>query len=290
MDTPAENNQNPAGVTINGQGVAVVDRDAVNDARAQGEGQDDLLAGKFKTQDDLVKAYKELEGKLGDKAQQTPAEETKETNETNETPEGNNDEAADTESTYGKAVSDAITAAEIDLEAAQKHFAEHGDLSEEDKVKFEKSGFSRDVVDAYLKGVGQQAANAEAAEGEAKELAESQISAIKASVGGEESFGKLREFVATEFTDAEKADYNAAIGSGDFEKALDAVNKAKARFNSEIGSEGELAGGKNPAGIQGYADEREMMADMRKPEYKKSAAFRQNVERRVAASTFHVVR
>lgn len=268
--------------TAAGTATATIDREAIEAERAAAAEQE-LLAGKFKTPEDLAKAYKELEQKLGQQSQQ-PAEEATETTTEETTTEGDTpNEPEGAEAVYGKVVADALTAAEVDASAAAAEFEKDGTLSDETFEKFEKAGFPKSVVEAYLRGV---SAPAEEAAG----LAESQITAIKASVGGDEAFGKMQQFIQTQFTEAEKVAYNEAVGSGNFETALSAVNEAKARYAKEIGSEGKLLGGKVPTVDTGYADESEMMADMKKPEYKKSQAFRDQVAAKIQRSTFHVMR
>lgn len=59
---------------------------ALTGKEQQAEGEN-LLAGKFKTQEELEKGYKELESKLGEQSVQK--EETPEQAETEETPVGN---------------------------------------------------------------------------------------------------------------------------------------------------------------------------------------------------------
>lgn len=288
--TEATPEQNAVNVATNAAGgaSATVDREALQqerDAASAAAEQEKLLAGKFKTPEDLAQAYQELERKLGQKSQQ-PAEEAEEETEEAETTEGEGDDAETedkTESPYGEVVGAAIEKAGIDVEASVKTFEETGNLSEEDYTKFTEAGFPRELVDAYLRGVSSQ-------QSESKALIQSQVDAIKGSVGGDEAFADLQSFIATSYSAEEKAAYNEAVGSGDFEKALQAVNAAKTRYAKDIGTEGKLVSGKAKAGGMGYADEAEMMADMKKPEYKKSQAFRDQVAAKIAASSFHVTR
>ena len=77
--------------------------------------ESDLILGKFKTQDDLVEAYQNLEHKMS-----SPT------------------------STDGL---DKL------MDESAEYFAEHSEISEEHYKKFEGNGISRDYVDRYVNGI-----------------------------------------------------------------------------------------------------------------------------------------
>jgi hypothetical protein len=78
---------------------------------------DDLILGKFRTQEDLEKAYQSLEQKLS---------------------------SGSTEA--GSTLGDLIA-------AAGEHFNEHGAMTEEQYKQFEDNGISREYVDRYVSGI-----------------------------------------------------------------------------------------------------------------------------------------
>ena len=90
------------------------------------------ILGKFDTQEDLEKAYKELESKIG-----SPKEETKE-EPTLDIPEGNAEEV--------------VEAAGLDMESLQQEFSDKGELTAESLAKLEKVGINKDIVDSYIQG------------------------------------------------------------------------------------------------------------------------------------------
>lgn len=248
--------------------------------------EQELLAGKFKSTDDLVKAYKELESKLGQQQpqqpaeqqqqQQTPQEQTDTTEESKpETKEGEGDD--DPYAAYGEAVGNALKAAEVDPVAAQQEFAETGTLSDETFDKFAKAGFPKEMVEAYLRGVAQAAEDV-------TQITETQITQIKAVAGGDEGFGKLQSWMASNLSADELQAYNATLDSGDFTAILSAVSAMNARFQQDVGREGNLRSGRAAAEAPGYASEAEWLEDMRKPEYKTSQAFRDQVAAKLAKS------
>lgn len=274
-DTPEATVEVPEG-TIQQGGAA---QSVTVSTETQGE---ELLAGKFKSQEDLVKAYKELESKLGQQQpqQQPEQEQTQEqtdttTEEKTETKEGEGGD--DPYAVYGEAVGSALKAAEVDPAAAAKEFEETGTLSDESFEKFEKAGFPKEMVEAYLRGVAAATENA-------TQITEAQIEQIKAVAGGEEGYAKLQQWMATNVDAAELEQFNETVGSGDLAATIAAVSAMNNRYQQDIGREGTLRGGKAAAQSEGYASEAEYLADMAKPEYKTSQAFRDQVAAKLAKS------
>lgn len=278
----------------NGVMTATVDREAADAAKAaaaEAKEAEGLLAGKFKTPADLEKAYNELQKKLGaPKEEQKPADDAVDGDDADaeakakaeaEAKEGETDDEVET--VYGKAVASALKEAGVDPKAAAETFAKEGKLSDADVEAFEKAGFPKAVVDAYLRGVTGQAESV-------KQKAATSVEDIKAAVGGEDGFKTVRNYISSNFTQAEKEAFNAELATGDADKAMAAVVAAKARYDAEFGTENDPLTGKNPGGVLGYADDAEMMADMRKPAYKKDPAYRAKVAARIKASTYHVTK
>jgi hypothetical protein len=248
-----------------------------------------LLAGKFKTPADLEKAYKELESKLGQAKPQHPAEEakpeteaeeeakTEEKTEGEDKPKEGEAEALDeVYAAYGENIGKALKEAGVDPTVAQKEFEETGSLSEETRATYDKL-FGKEVVDAYLRGIS-------ASRSEQATITETQVQQIKAAVGGDEGFTKLQGWMSSNLTAEELAAYNETLNSGDVARISAAVTSFNSRYQADVGTEGKLLGGKPPSAAPGYASEEEMLRDMAKPEYKKDAAFRSEVSRKIAAS------
>jgi len=84
------------------------------------------ILGKFKTQEDLVKSYQELEKKLGESKPQeeAPKEESK----------------TDTQISF-------------DFTSAQREFEDNGELSEETISGLEKAGLPKSYIDNYIAGL-----------------------------------------------------------------------------------------------------------------------------------------
>lgn len=213
-----------------------------------------LIAGKFKTQDDLVNAYKELEKKLGANAPATPA-----------TP-------ADPAKTQGLdkiEPADIVTRAglkQADLEAS---FTKDGKLTDEQYAALQTQGVSKQMVDAYLGGI--------------KAQADVEVGKIQAIAGGPEEFGKVIQWARVNATPEQIKEYNAALDSGDFGRISASVSLFKAGFTNH--NPQTVGGGAAPA-VAGFRSQAEMSAAMLDPRYTKDEAYRQDVYNKVAASTF----
>lgn len=243
----------------------------------------ELIAGKFKSQDDLVKAYKELESKLGQQPQQEPTDPPADETKPEDTPkEGEDDkpkDEADDElyEVYGETVGKALKDAGVDPKAASDYFDEHGTLTDEDFDKFAKAGFPKEMVEAYLRGVSQSRE-------QATQITEAQVTQIKAAAGGEDGYAELQKWMAANVPVEDLQKFNDTVSSGDFNATLNAVTQMQARYLADVGREGNLRGGKTPAAAEGYASEAEYLEDVAKPEYKQSQAFRDKVAAKLAKS------
>lgn len=281
METPEATNENPE-VQLSADGSTATVSTDPTPAEPQGE---ELLAGKFKSQDDLIKAYKELESKLGQQQPQQPGQQqTEEQTDTGEESEDKTEakdgDEGDTDplvEIYGEAVGNALKEAEVDAAEVQQQFDETGTISDENFAKFEKAGFPRGMVEAYMRGLAQ-------ANEQAVAITEQQISQIKAVAGGDEGYQQMQEWMGANLSQEELQAFNDTVDTGDYTKVLAAVSEMNRRYLTEVGVEGNLRGGKAPAQSEGYANEAEYLADMAKPEYKTSEAFRNQVMQKLAKS------
>ena len=223
------------------------------------DGEEPLLAGKYKTPEELEKAYKELEAKLGKPKEEAEAkaDEAKEeaVQEAPKTPE----EAKQLADSKG-----------IDYDALNQEYLENGGLTEDTYKDLESKGLTRDVVDAYI--AGQNA------------LAQQEVAKLQGVVGGESEFNAMVEWATENLTDQEKAVFNDSImrkGTAEF-----AVKGLYARYKAE--AEPKFVSGNSPVNTSGnvYSSQREMMMDMASPRYRTDPAFRQQVADKVARSKF----
>ena len=193
-----------------------------------------LLAGKFKSTEDLQKAYLEAQKLIGQRGQQPPAEEP-----ASPTPEQYTPEMG--VQLYGDTVSTAIAAAEINpLEMAQKAQAGE-DVSTYVDALVEKGGLPRELVQTYLNGVRPAAAAPQPAT--AGQLSEVDVAEIKAAVGGDQEFARISQWAVSNLAPQDLADYNAAVDSGNKEAARFALKAIKSMAGTGTPREPQLIGG-----------------------------------------------
>lgn len=207
----------------------------------------------------LASSYGSLEKKLGEKKPDAAKPEAKE----GEKPaEGDANEAA----------KEAVTAAGLDFDGLSNEFYSTGELSKDSRAKIVAAGIPEPMIDSYLAGVSLQVA----------EFSNS----VAGTVGGAEQYAAMTAWAQANLSDDDVAAYNKAVTSGDYHRAVTAAKALKADFVAANGSEPNLVGGKKPGGGESdvYASWSQVTADMRKPEYKRDAAFRAQVEAKLARS------
>lgn len=237
------------------------------------EGGEQLLAGKYKSEEELQKGmlellqkqnegksleeiYKGLESDLGkpsdlpeDPPQDPPAE--------------------------GEAEGEARQVAEnagLNFDAISQEFQESGELSEDTYNSLERAGISKEIVDSYI--AGQQA------------IAEKQAQAVFQTVGGEENYNSMIEWAASNLKEPEIEAFNTAL-SGTPEQISFAVEGLYARYSRANPSppKGQIRGSApSSASADVYASTAQMMQDMRDPRYQKDPSFRSAVEQKLARS------
>jgi hypothetical protein len=220
----------------------------------------------------LAAAYGELEKKLGGTK---PVESGDNTEAPEQTPEQKAAEEA--AAAAEKAAEAALSVAGVDVKAFSEEFAKDGKLSQASYDALEKAGFSKAVVDTYIRG--QQAAAADSS------FATAEIASVMQIAGGEEGYKALGEWAVQNVPQAELEAYNAIMDKGDKATVSMAVAGLKARMDAATGSEPRvhIGGGKAPA-ADVYRSNEEMVAAMKDPRYGKDPAYTKDVEQKVMRS------
>jgi len=217
----------------------------------QQQQQEDLILGKFKSQEDLAEAYENLEKKLGEKQSE---EQPTETEDKGDTDSETND--------VSNAIEDAAIA-----------YAEKGELSEANYKELEKLNITKDIVDTYIKG--QEAMIA------AEEIE------IANSIGGQENYEAMAEWASNNLPAEEINSFEEiVVGSNNKEAAKMAVKGLYARFLSEGGQQPSIRQGQTSgAAVQPFQSNAQVVEAMRDKRYENDPAYREEVERRLAVST-----
>ena len=231
------------------------------------ESENELIGGKFRTQEDLLKAYQELQTKLGSNEKTEEGEEA-----TAEADEAPTDEATEEEEPADETVDYMFE--------LNKEFEEKGQLSEEAIDKLSAMD-TKDLIASYMK---YQAKSSEQARAGLQN--QEAINAIKNSVGGDEAYGEMINWAAQNLPQEEINDYNSITNSGNPTAIKFAVESLANRYRNSEGYEAPLVTGrKADSSVKPYRSQAELARDIGNPLYSTDPAFRQDVEDRLARST-----
>ena len=229
-----------------------------------------LYAGKFKSVEDLVGSYKELEGKLG-AIDQTREEPEGVEEETEQQP---NDSEFNPEEYYGDGLASVLEEVGIDPQDISDRFMENDEISEDDYSKLGEAGFSRQVIDTYLDGI----RNASVA-------GEVDAQGIKDSVGGDESYSQMVSWAIDNLPAEDVQAFNKLTDTGDGPAIKLAVQGIYSQYNNAMGVEPNLYSGRPAAsGPTPYRSTAEVKAAMSDPRYGKDVTYTESVYSRLEKS------
>ena len=226
------------------------------------DGSDDLsgdrpawLPEKFKSAEDMAKAYSELEGKLGAQSGDIPAV-----------------PAADAVPP-SEEVEAALANGGLSLTEFSTEYDTKGSLSPESYAKLAAAGFDKALVDSYVAGQ------------EAK--ASLHTADLKSTAGGAEAYEKMVNWAKASMTPAEVDAYNLSVSSTNVDAAKLAISGLKSRYEAANGREPKLHMGGNTASDSNvYESRTEITTAMKDPRYAKDPAYRQKVIDKVQRSKF----
>jgi len=215
------------------------------------------LPEKFKSPEDMSKAYSELEKKLGQ-----PTEEA------SEEPEQVEEKAEDKEEQTEENSSEAYQAV---AEASKEFFENDGQLSEETYNTLEKAGLPRDLVDSYAAG---QQALLSSEEGQIKSVAQGNYEA-------------MAEWANENLPQEEVEAFDEAVTGGTVSQAKLAVQGLYARYQNEVGAKPKLTqGGVNGASTMPFRSMQELARAQSDPRYKSGdKAYHEEIDRRLQVSS-----
>ena len=212
----------------------------------QPEAEEELILGKFRSQEDLAEAYENLERKLGETKQQ------EQVSEENSTEQNSN-------------VSEAI-------QNASDAFYNEGALSEENYKALEENGIPREFVEAYVRG---QEATMEA-----------EVTDITNSIGGQENYEAMSEWARNNLPSEEIDSFDQIVESSTPDAAKMAVKGLYARFISEGGQQPTIRQGQTSgSAVQPFNSSAQVVEAMKDRRYETDPAYREEIERRLAVST-----
>ena len=254
---------------------------AVGEQMAQD--QETLLAGKYKNAEELEKAYKELEQKLG--SQEEPEAEPEAEAETEpETIEeelakgykedGTVDYSKVTE-TYGSEISGVMEKAGLDPWTISQEFHDNqGQYTPEMVKQLTDAGFSEAAVKSYFAGRAAEAGYTSKVE----DITDAQIADIQTKAGGAETYKNLVGWAQQNLSESSINAFDNVINTGTIDEINFAVAGLKAQYENATGFEGKMYTGKAPQGSRDvFRSQAELVAAMSDKRYDSDPAYRQDI-------------
>jgi len=215
------------------------------------EQQEQLLAGKFKSAEDLEQGYIELQKKLG-----TPKEEAEE--EVTETKDEKVEEKPEEKEE------------EIDTAFLDTLWEEAQDEWKEDTLKKLNSMDAREIAQMHLK---YRADNQQQTE-----LTEQNITDLKGVVGGEDQYQQMMQWANQNLQKSEIEMYDAVMDQGNPLAAYFAVQALSSRMKDSQGVDGQLLTGKAPKSDGDvFKSQAQVVKAMSDDRYEKDPAYRQAI-------------
>ena len=245
--------------------------------------QEKMLAGKYKSAEELESAYLELQKKLGD----SPTQETTETKPEYELYSDDGSVNYDTANElYGNQLGELFKNNNIDPFAMSKHFEENnGTLDDSMYEQLSKAGLSKTVVDNYLDGVRNEVGfNADTPE---PVLSQPEVDEIKGLAGGDKGYDALMEWAGENLTKEDAKNYDDVLATANKAAIKFAVKALMGQYEDSQGRDSTIVTGKQSS-TETYRSMAEVVRDMNKPEYTTDEAFRDDVIRKLAQSNLKV--
>lgn len=160
-----------------------------------------------------------------------------------------------------------------------------GKLSEASYAALAKAGYTKDVVDPYVRGL---FADAEQEQAVSQALiADGQIAEITASVGGKEQLTQMQKWAVSAMSQEDLVAYNAAVSSKDVATVKLAVAGLKQSYEQANGIDPAFLQGGNPDGGEAgdrFASRNEATEAIRDPRYARDEAYRNKVAAKLGRS------
>lgn len=228
---------------------------AIGERQAQEENR--MLAGKYKSAEDLEKAYIELQKKLGDSNDGLREE-------AQQQQQGRREEEVEEEQQI-----DADPLVDLLNSASEEYYSNDGKLSEDTMSKLTQMD-SKDLIEAYMQIQSQPA--------QVADFTADQVTDIQNFVGGEEQYNGLVGWAAQNMPQNFVQAFDNLINVGDPDMVKLAVVGLQAAFQEANGYEGRMLSGKPAQTTQDvFRSQAEVVQAMNDPRYDSDPAYRQDV-------------
>ena len=224
-------------------------------AEELGEKENELLAGKYQSAEELEEAYLNLQKKLGS--------------------QDDDDEVEDTyldEDEYPEEVAEGV---DLITQASEEYYENDGTLSEETINRFNDMS-SSELVEAYM-AIRERNPDIDGG-GYSEDLTDAEMSQVYNSAGGEEEYKNLTSWAAQNLDESKMDAFNDIIDRGNAMSIQIAVAGLRAEYEAQEGYEGRMLTGK-AAKSSGdiFRSQAEVVQAMNDPKYDRDPAYRQDV-------------
>ena len=226
---------------------------AVGEKLAEQEQQ--LLAGKYQSAEELERGYLELQKRLSSQTEEEPQVE--------EAPEAEEEEEeAEVDGDLFDAIMESYRTGEWDDNLVEE-------VGKMDPI---------DVANMFLTKQG---------EGQQTEVAtEEDVTQIQDSVGGVDEYQNMLQWAGQNLSEEEINLYDAAMDRGDPLTMFFAAQALNSRYKDAVGFDGEMLTGTAPRNTSNaFRSQAELIAAMSDPRYDKDPAYRQDIADKLAVSS-----
>ena len=153
------------------------------------------------------------------------------------------------------------------ISAASQEFAESGELTPETRDALSELD-SSELLDAYMS----------LAPPPSPDLSDSDVSSLKASVGGEESYNQITGWASEALSEVELEAFNTTVDSGSLAQIQMVMAGLQARYQAENGYEGTQLQGKAPSNSRDtFRSQAEVVEAINDPRYDRDPAYRNDI-------------
>ena len=215
--------------------------------------EEQVYAGKYKSAQELEKAYMELQSKLGEQ-------------------EKGETEVAEKEPEDKPTLSEGAT---LITSATDEYYANGNQLTPETLQKF-SSMSSQDLINAYMEV--QQLPEYQQAQQTPVEITDAQVNQIKNAAGGEAAYSNIINWAKSNLEAEQINAFDDVVNTGSVQAINLAVAGLKAQYDNANGVEGRMVTGKAPTNSGDvFRSQQELVAAMNDPRYDRDPAYRQDV-------------
>ena len=226
-------------------------------------------AGKYKSAEELEKAYLELQKKLGERSTEETSTETETEEPAAEATEGEAEEESSEEP------SEVYQA----LESASQEYEEGGELSPDTLEKLAQLD-SKELVEQWVQYV-----NSSKGDPEPGAMPQEDVDRIMGSVGGTDQYQAMVAWAGDALAPEEIAAYDAVVTSGDPNSVYWAVQGLRSKYVESNGYEGtQVSGNRAVRPEPGFRSQAELARAISDPRYRDDPAYRMDVEQKLARS------